>query len=116
MFPKAEDGFFEYLLELNMKKVKVYSLHEGTIVFPRIPVMRIEGPLGACQILETTILNLCNYASLMVTNATRFRSAAGPGKTLLEFGLRRKSMDKVHDPNRCMKCPSLFNDSLLPRF
>jgi nicotinate phosphoribosyltransferase len=87
--PSVEEGYFAYLSNINMKKVKIYSVHEGSIVFPRIPIMRLEGPLGAIQLLETSILNLCNYASLITTNATRFRSAAGPGKTLLEFGLRR---------------------------
>jgi nicotinate phosphoribosyltransferase len=59
------------------------------LVFPRIPVMRLEGPLAIVQLLETTLLVLVNYASLVTTNAARFRLAAGEHKTLLEFGLRR---------------------------
>lgn len=51
--------------------------------------MRIEGPLGVCQLFETTILTLLNYASLVATNASRYRVAAGFDKQLLEFGLRR---------------------------
>ncbi|CAK4694202.1 hypothetical protein LEN26_006937 [Aphanomyces euteiches] len=85
----TEPGFFEWLRTLTCEHVKVYSLKEGTIAFPRIPVLRIEGHLGITQLLETGLLNLLNYASLMATNATRFIKAAGKGKILLEFGLRR---------------------------
>ena len=62
---------------------------KGTVVFPRLPIMRIEGPILKAQLLETTLLTLVNYASLVATNAARFRSATGADKTLLEFGLRR---------------------------
>lgn len=61
----------------------------GSVVFPRLPLMRIEGPVLKTQLLETTLLTLVNYASLVATNAARFRSATGADKTLLEFGLRR---------------------------
>jgi len=61
----------------------------GTVVFPRIPLIRIEGPVIKTQLLETTFLTLVNYASLVATNAARFCAVAGEGKELLEFGLRR---------------------------
>lgn len=55
----------------------------------RIPLLRVEGPLIMVQLLETTLLTLVNYASLMATNAARYRMVAGKNITLLEFGLRR---------------------------
>eukprot|EP01038_Epipyxis_sp_PR26KG_P016817 gene16817-23018_t len=89
ILPRAEPQFFEWLRNLNCSEVIVYSMDEGSLVFPREPLFRVEGPLGVVQLLETTILNLVNYPSLIATNAARMRLAAGPGKTLLEFGLRR---------------------------
>jgi nicotinate phosphoribosyltransferase len=67
----------------------LYAVREGSLIFPRIPIMRLEGPLLIVQLLETTLLVLINYASLVATNAARFRLAAGDQKSLLEFGLRR---------------------------
>jgi len=81
--------FFEWLGQIDASQVKIYALKEGSVAFPRVPVIRVEGPLGVAQIMETAILNLTNFASLVATNAQRMRLAAGLDKTLLEFGLRR---------------------------
>eukprot|EP00823_Brevimastigomonas_motovehiculus_P001118 TRINITY_DN11651_c0_g1_i1.p1 TRINITY_DN11651_c0_g1~~TRINITY_DN11651_c0_g1_i1.p1 ORF type:complete len:638 (-),score=181.35 TRINITY_DN11651_c0_g1_i1:153-2027(-) len=88
-FPTWDKKFFEWLATLTCAEVKLYAIPEGTLVFPRIPLIRVEGPLAVCQLLETTLLVLVNYASLVCTNAVRHRLAVGPNKTLLEFGLRR---------------------------
>ncbi len=52
-------------------------------------MLRVEGPLAICQLLETTLLTLINFPSLVATNASRMRTAVGDQATLLEFGLRR---------------------------
>uniref|UniRef100_A0A146LHJ2 Nicotinate phosphoribosyltransferase n=2 Tax=Lygus hesperus TaxID=30085 RepID=A0A146LHJ2_LYGHE len=87
--PSIEEEFFVFLRKLNADQVTVYAIEEGSVTFPRVPLMRVEGPLIIVQILETTLLTLVNYASLMATNAARYRLAAGKKVRLLEFGLRR---------------------------
>jgi nicotinate phosphoribosyltransferase len=88
--PSLKDPlFWDWLLTLNTSRVKIFAIPEGTVVFPREPLIRVEGPLAICQLLETTSLVLVNYASLLCTNAARHRLAVGPKKRLLEFGLRR---------------------------
>ena len=58
----VEDEFFEYLKNMNLNEVKIYAMRQGSIVFPRVPLMRLEGPLPIVQLLETTLLVLINYA------------------------------------------------------
>ncbi|XP_048517750.1 nicotinate phosphoribosyltransferase isoform X2 [Dendroctonus ponderosae] len=84
----TEDAFFDFLGTLTAADVKLFALAEGSVAFPRVPLMRVEGPLTVVQLLETTLLTLVNYASLMATNAARYRIAAG-NLMLFEFGLRR---------------------------
>ncbi|PVD32044.1 hypothetical protein C0Q70_07471 [Pomacea canaliculata] len=87
--PHVEDEFFQYLSNMTANAVTLSAVDEGTVVFPKVPMITIEGPLAVVQLLETPLLNLINYASLVATNAMRFRLAAGQDKVLLEFGLRR---------------------------
>ncbi|EGI71078.1 Nicotinate phosphoribosyltransferase [Acromyrmex echinatior] len=85
----VDQRFFDYLQSLTARNVTIYAIDEGSVVFPRVPLIRVEGPLIMVQLLETTLLTLVNYASLMATNAARYRMVAGKNITLLEFGLRR---------------------------
>lgn len=89
IMPQVEDEFIDYLRHLDASSLKVHIVPDGTIVFPRVNLIRVEGPLAVAQLCETTMLVLCNYASLLTTNAVRFRRAAGPDKVLSEFGTRR---------------------------
>jgi len=85
----CDPAFFEYLLTLDCSEMVVSALEDGTVAFPRVTLISVSGPLIVGQLLETTLLNLVNFPSLIATNAARMRLAAGPDKTLLEFGLRR---------------------------
>lgn len=89
ILPNIQEDFWIYLLNLNYDDVIIYSQNQGEIVFPKEPLLRIEGPLLKCQLLETTLLCLINFPSLVCTNASRMKLASGDNKSLLEFGLRR---------------------------
>lgn len=89
MLPYAEPGFFDYLGALDMSQVKIHCIADGKFVFPGEPLMSLEGPLAAVQVVEATLINLTSYPTLICTNAVRMRIAAGRKKKLVEFGLRR---------------------------
>lgn len=85
--PYFDDAYLTYLSELKLK-VSIDAVPEGTVVFPFEPLLRVEGPLIACQLLETPLLNLINFPTLIATKAARLRIAAGDD-SIMEFGLRR---------------------------
>ncbi|KAJ8279990.1 hypothetical protein COCON_G00070560 [Conger conger] len=87
--PGSDPAFFSYLRELDSSGVTVRSVPEGAVVFARVPLMEVSGPLAVVQLLETSLLCLVNYASLVCSNAARFRLAAGWRRSLVEMGLRR---------------------------
>ncbi|KAJ8364785.1 hypothetical protein SKAU_G00136160 [Synaphobranchus kaupii] len=87
--PGSDPAFFSYLRKLDCSGVTVQSVPEGTVVFARAPLMEVSGPLAVVQLLETSLLCLVNYASLVCSNAARFRLAAGSRRKLVEMGLRR---------------------------
>ncbi|KAM7387772.1 hypothetical protein PAMP_023989 [Pampus punctatissimus] len=87
--PATDPAFFQFLRSLDCSGVTLRSVPEGTVVFARVPLMEVAGPLAVVQLLETSLLCLVNYSSLVCSNAARFRLAAGPRRKLLEMGLRR---------------------------
>ncbi|XP_060934845.1 nicotinate phosphoribosyltransferase [Limanda limanda] len=87
--PATDPAFFVFLRDLDCSGVTLRSVPEGTVVFARVPLMEVSGPLAVVQLLETSLLCLVNFASLVCSNAARFRLAAGPRRKLLEMGLRR---------------------------
>eukprot|EP00038_Savillea_parva_P021917 m.36349 g.36349 ORF g.36349 m.36349 type:complete len:581 (+) comp5395_c0_seq1:154-1896(+) len=87
--PYIEDEFFDYLESIDSSEVTLHAVDEGSIVFPKVPLIRLRGPLLIVQLMETPFLTMVNFASLVCTNAARHRIAVGDKIKLLEFGLRR---------------------------
>ncbi|HGA3200038.1 TPA: nicotinate phosphoribosyltransferase [Streptococcus agalactiae] len=81
------EEFLDYLKNLKME-LTVKSAKEGDLVFANEPLVQIEGPLAQCQLVETAILNIINYQTLVATKAARIRSVI-EDESLLEFGTRR---------------------------
>jgi nicotinate phosphoribosyltransferase len=82
-----ERGFLDDLAKLELA-VDVDAVPEGTAVFPWEPVLRVRGPVIPCMLLETPLLTLLNFQTLVATKAARVCLAAG-GAPVVEFGARR---------------------------
>jgi nicotinate phosphoribosyltransferase len=82
-----DESFLNYLQRFTFD-CDVDAVPEGTIVFPHTPLVRVRGSLIQAQLIETTLLNLVNFSSLIATKAARIVEAA-QGDKVLEFGLRR---------------------------
>lgn len=85
--PLFTDDFLDYLSTLRFT-CDVAAVPEGELVFANEPMVRIKGPLIQGQLLESTLLNIMNFQTLIATKASRIYQAA-KGDTVLEFGLRR---------------------------
>lgn len=85
--PYFSHEFLDYLAKLKFSG-NMDAVPEGSVVFPYEPLLRIQGPLVECQLLESPLLNLINFPTLVATKAARICFAA-KGESVLEFGLRR---------------------------
>ena len=85
--PLFQPDFLEYLRKIELK-CSLDAIPEGSVVFAYEPLLRVQGPLLQCQLLETPLLNIINFQTLIATKATRICRAAR-GEPVLEFGLRR---------------------------
>src|SRR5437588_8292119 len=88
----AQSGRFstalvEYLTQFRFTG-DVHAMPEGTVFFPDEPILRVTAPLPQAQLIETRLINLLHFQTLIASKAARMRLAA-PGKLLVDFGLRR---------------------------
>lgn len=84
---KFEPAFLDYLSKLRLT-CSVDAMPEGTVLFPYEPMLRVQGPLLQAQLLESPLLNLINFQTLIATKAARIVQAAHPDP-VIEFGMRR---------------------------
>ncbi len=82
-----EEDFLSYLSKFRFSG-DIYAIPEGSVMFPREPMLKIIAPIMEAQLIETAILNIVNHQSLIATKAARVCYAA-KGDSVMEFGLRR---------------------------
>lgn len=82
-----KEDFLEYLRSITFTG-SIRSLEEGELVFGNEPIMRVEAPLAQAQLIETALLNIINYQTLIATKAARIKEVVGE-EIAMEFGTRR---------------------------
>jgi len=82
-----EEDFLEYLKNFHFSG-DIYAIPEGTVIFPREPLVKVIAPIMEAQLIETALLNIINHQCLIATKAARVVYAA-EGDGVMEFGLRR---------------------------
>jgi len=83
-----DDAFVDWLADFRFRG-DIWSVREGEIVFPRTPILRVHGTLIEAQLVETLLLNMVNFQSLVATKAHRMVDVAGDARQVIDFGLRR---------------------------
>ena len=81
------EDFLQYLSGFHFSG-SIYAIPEGTVIFPKEPLLKVIAPIMEAQLVETAILNIINHQSLIATKASRVVYAA-QGDGIMEFGLRR---------------------------
>jgi nicotinate phosphoribosyltransferase len=88
----AKGGRFSRAFVDSLERLRftgdVHAVSEGTIFFPQEPILRITAPLPEAQLVETRLINLLHFQTLIASKSVRYVIAA-PGKLLIDFGLRR---------------------------
>ncbi len=87
IFKNVSKEFFDYLRNLRFSG-DLYAVPEGTVVFANEPILRVTAPVIEAQIIETYLLSVINYQTLVATKASRVVHAA-KGKDVIDFGTRR---------------------------
>ena len=82
-----DEDFLDYLKTFRFSG-SVYAIPEGSVMFPREPMIKVIAPIMEAQLVETAILNIVNHQSLIATKTSRVCYAAR-GDGIMEFGLRR---------------------------
>lgn len=82
-----DEDFLDYLKDFRFSG-DIYAIPEGTVIFPREPLIKVIAPIMEAQLIETAVLNIINHQSLIATKAARVCYAA-KGDGVMEFGLRR---------------------------
>lgn len=89
---KMKNDFYDYLKTLDFSAVTIRAVTQGTICPPNIPLLVVEGPVIMCQLLETPLLNMTSFPTLVSTYAHRIVRTVSNNKkeiTFVDFGLRR---------------------------
>jgi len=81
------EDFLHYLSGFHFSG-DIYAIPEGTVIFPKEPILKVIAPIMEAQLVETAILNIINHQSLIATKTSRVVFAAN-GDGIMEFGLRR---------------------------